>query len=746
LKFTWRRAGAAACWLWLAACCVFLAVRFSGPAPIDSDILSMLPGAGKGVESDGIALASKAAAGRVAVLVSAQDDATAGKAADDLVARLGRNGLFVSDTSDAPVTARWVFENRNQVLCQRNPAAFDAAAAQKIARRAVADVYSVTGAVTGDLLRQDPFLLTIRLSECLPPEGATLTKPNQRLVSGRISTSAYRLDAQDEIVADFDGWRAEWAPQGVTAARAGAVFHAHDAAAHAKQDFSWIGAVGLIGCALLIYGSFRTIASVVQGLTIVFISLAPGLAVALMIFPTVHVLVFVFASTLIGIVSDYAINVLATGPASDWAPLKDRLAMAGRPLTVSMVTITLGYGALAVFGVPLFQQVAALASVGIVTAWAFALLVLAPMGRRPPNAEARSAWWRKIEAAREAIRIPPVVVWSIIAVLAAVSIYGATRIRFLDDVRQFQPKQVELMAEEDAVKAAGYGGTTVTFLLSEGATAEEAKQREEAALAEAPAAARILSSTRFDPSQKRRAENEAALKTQLYGPLLAAHLATLGVEPSVDLANLAPPADVAKPSWLAELSGHAHGRFFLVAPVLDAAGWKGPDAPGAKIVDPAAAYTTAFAAYRNQAILALLVAAACAIVATLLVYRRLSALTILVPSALAAAMALLIPAAFGYRLTFFSFAAALVLVGDGVDYAAFQWEGGLRRQRWTAVAVALDAATTLLSVGLLSLSDTVPVQSFGLTVTIGIAAALCLSHIPKLAAMKRPRPEEAPTP
>jgi predicted exporter len=97
-------------------------------------------------------------------------------------------------------------------------------------------------------------------------------------------------------------------------------------------------------------------------------------------------------------------------------------------------------------------------------------------------------------------------------------------------------------------------------------------------------------------------------------------------------------------------------------------------------------------------------------------------------------MALLIPAAFGYRLTFFSLAAALVLVGDGVDYAAFQWEGGLRRQRWTAVAVALDAATTLLSVGLLSASDTVPVQSFGLTVTIGIAAALCLSHIPKLAA------------
>lgn len=134
--------------------------------------------------------------------------------------------------------------------------------------------------------------------------------------------------------------------------------------------------------------------------------------------------------------------------------------------------------------------------------------------------------------------------------------------------------------------------------------------------------------------------------------------------------------------------------------------------------------------------MALAVAAICAIGATLLVYRRLAALSILVPPLLACAVALLAPPALGFPLTFFSFAAALVLLGIGIDYAAFQWEAGLQHDRWTAVAVFIDALTTLLSMGLLILSSTYPVRSFGLTVTIGIAAALCLSHIPRLVAMR----------
>jgi predicted exporter len=731
-------AGAIACWLWLALCCVFLAWKFSGDLPIDTDIQSMLPeSGGDRIERAAMDLASQAAAGRIAFLVEAPTAELAGEAADDLTARLRADGLFVSDMDDAAVTGRWIYENRNQLLCELDPAAFNRAAGERTAKRALADVFSVTGAVTGDLLAADPFLLTIRLSECLPPVVPAGSKDGQRLVSGRIAASAYRMDAQARIVAAFADWKAAWAPRSASAARAGAVFHAEAAAERAKAEMSLIGVIGTIGVVLLFFAAFRTVRSVVQGMALVGIGLAAGLAATLVVFPGVHVLVFVFAAMLVGIVSDYAVHTLATGPATDWADSAARLRLVGRPVTVSMATTVLGFGSLALFGVPLFQQVALLSGVGIVTAWAFVLWVLVPMDRRPGNAAALRTWWLKLERWRAGFRLPAALVWSSAALLLAASIYGATQIRFLDDVRQFQPRPADLVAEEERVRAAGYGGSGVTFLLSEGATPDEAREREEAALAGAPVGLRVLATSRFDPSAGRRAANEAALTANLYQPLLQEQESALGLEPAS--APLAAPDGSEPPRWLVELSGAVDGRTFLVAPVLDAAGWTGPATEGSRLVDPAERYSAAFASYREHALIALAVAFFFAVVVTMAVYRRIAALSLLAPPLLAVAVALAIPPALGFPLTFFSFAAALVLLGVGIDYAAFQWEGGAQADDSTAVAVGIDAATTLLSMGLLAASATYPVRSFGLTVAIGIAAALCLSHIPRLAAQSGAR-------
>jgi predicted exporter len=496
-----------------------------------------------------------------------------------------------------------------------------------------------------------------------------------------------------------------------------------------------IGAIGTIGVALLFFAVFRTLRSVIQALVLVGIGLTAGLGATLAVFPSIHVLVFVFAAMLVGIVSDYAVHTLASGPATGWTGTRERIGLVGRPITVSMITTVLGFGGLAIFGVPLFQQVALLSGVGIITAWAFVLFVLVPADRAPRNAAALAAWWTRLEDMRAGLRIPQWLSWGVAALMTGLAVWGAMNFRTLDDVRQFQPRSADLAAEEEKVRAAGYDGSGVSFLLSRGATLEEAREREEAALASAPAEVNLLASTRFDPSAKRRAANAGALGAAVYEPHLAAHAARLGLDPEAVDTSSTP--DAPPPAWLESLRGEASGTYFLVAPVLGSTGWAGPDVEGVWLVDPAQQYSEAFRAYSGYALIALAAAFLCGLAAVLLVYRRLAAISILVPAVAAVVLALLVQVAIGFPLTFFSYAATLVLVGVGVDYAAFQWEAGERNDRWTSVAVAVDAATTLLSMGLLILSSTYPVRSFGLTVTIGIVAALCLSHIPRQIAQGR---------
>ncbi len=81
----------------------------------------------------------------------------------------------------------------------------------------------------------------------------------------------------------------------------------------------------------------------------------------------------------------------------------------------------------------------------------------------------------------------------------------------------------------------------------------------------------------------------------------------------------------------------------------------------------------------------------------------------------------------------------ILVLGIGIDFTLFLAEarGDLRI---TMFAITLSALTTMLSFGLLSLSSTYAVHSFGITVLIGIACAYLLSP---LAVLERSRlPDE----
>ena len=79
-------------------------------------------------------------------------------------------------------------------------------------------------------------------------------------------------------------------------------------------------------------------------------------------------------------------------------------------------------------------------------------------------------------------------------------------------------------------------------------------------------------------------------------------------------------------------------------------------------------------------------------------------------------------------ISLFNIMALLLILGLGVDYGIFFREaGGVSAP--TFLAVTMSSVTTVLAFGLLAVSSTAAVHSFGITLLIGISAAFFLSPL-----------------
>ncbi len=729
-------AAPATCWAALALALVVIAFRFVAGSPIDTNIQSVLPRPDSATAVDlAIEQSSTALSGRVAFLVSAPTAEIAQQAASDLETRLTNVGLYRPALEEGEETARWLFANRDELLCIPSDE-FDAATARQTQRQALAQIYSPTGAVNSDLLRADPFLRTLQLAQCLSPPLPAGGSPEHVLVSGRLTQSAYALDAQAAMQQEVRDFTEQWSGQGVELARTGSIFFAASAADQARTDVTRIGALGSVGVIALFLFAFLRLRAAIAALAVVAYGLTIGIGATLLVFSSVNVLVFVFAAMLVGIASDYAIHALATGPATQWAAPETRRRLLMRPTAVSLVTTILGFAALAFFGIPLLQQVAVMAGAGLFAAWVFVLFIVVPLDKAPASPDRPIRHWNRLAALRERARLPTVAAIAPMIIVAGMAAYGATRLAFVDDVRTFQARPADLLADEAELAQAGVDASSGAFLYTEASDGEQARDHEAAALRILPDNVAVLALSRFDPSVQSRASARATLDVELYQPFLGDHVAQLGLEP--DPLPASRDASVEPPSWFAALSGQARQRTFLSAPITSGALPDGAKVGAAVVVDPVERYSRAFAAYRGYAgwaLLAALAGAACVVIA---VYRKSRALVIVLCPALALVAAILAPAAFGVPVNFFTLAAGLVLLGVGLDYAAFEWEAGETGDRWTSLAVTLDAITTILSMGLLLLSTTIPVQSFGLTIAIGVTLALSLSGLARIAGRTSP--------
>lgn len=724
------RWGAIACAAWCLIALAVVGLRLHSGRAIDTDIQALLPAkSADPVLAAAMTSAGQAGASRMAILVSSAEPGRAKMAARALETALTQSGVYAPDRDDGAGIGRWLFANRHALLCEARAQDFDGPA---VARQSLALIFAPIAPFSAQLLRQDPFLLTLRLSQCLAPNQNRLPE-DSALVSGRLTASAFRLDVQDRLLAALKAWQRAWPDLAI--ARAGAVFHAEFGARQAKREIGLIGTASLALVLIGLYFVFRRPQAVLGVLAVTGAGAIGSLGAALLVFPKVHVLVFVFGSALIGVTSDYALHYLATGPQTGWAPAKERVRLVFRPLLGCMISTALGFAAMAAFGIPLFQQVAVFSIAGLASAWAFTLTLLPLMDPPPKNRARLVRWWEGLEGLCTRWK------WSRIgAGLAGILVIGAcafgfARLRTLDDVRQFQQGSAALKAQEARLRAAIGYSPSPSFLLSQGESADGARAREEAALARFSPMARgdVLAASRFDPSMARRAANEAALQQGLFAPFLAQRQQLLGLGDAPRAAES--PASL--PRFVAELGGSANGHHYLIAPLGPHAEREAIDVEGAKIINPAALYSQAFAGFRGLVGIALALAFVICGAMLVMLYRSVRALSILLAPLIGVLLAIALPSGLGLPVSFFSMAALFVVLGAGIDHSVFQFEAAFTPGPKIELPVFLDAATTILSMGMLGLSTSYPVQVFGIAIAFGVSAAYAFSAIAGQFASKR---------
>ncbi len=753
--------------LWLLAVLAlgWQQLNFWRSPALDSDVLALLPGEG----SDPLLAAATERIGasatrQVVVLIGAADWPTASRAAlrhQQAVKTSGDDLQLQGFEAQALNQAvEYYRAQRGALLTAQQRQSLAEADPERLLQQALARLYA-PGPSSGLLSwREDP--LDLWSSWWQQRSGALGSRDGlvALTVDGRhwavlryeYQQSAFRFDGSRHLQQQLESAAAaarEAAGAPITLLQGGVPLHAEAAAARASWEVNTIGLGSLAAVVLLVWLAFGRLRPLLLVALSLGIGVAAGAAVTALVFGQVHLLTLVFGASLVGVAEDYGIHYYASRQQSPQTAPPAMMRRLIPALALALITSALAYLALGLAPFPGLRQMAVFSAAGLSAAFITVVLWFPWLDRSPPR-ERRLAkliaaslqHWPRITGRRGAL---------LLGSLLIISVGGLLQLRVDDSLRSLRSSPAELLASEAAIAKVLGLPSPAQFFLVQADDPQELLQREEA-LAEALQpliAGGELSGYRavsqWLPSIARQQADgalTAPLEAQLReraGALLGEDLTLPGAEATALLPADWQMLDIAapmRPLWLGEVAG-VNGSVVMLEGIdsqsdLAALAAVAEAVPGARWVDRSAQISSLLGHYRQMMGALLLLGYVAVAVALQLRFGR-SAWRALLPTALAGVLSLALLGWLGEPLQLFSVLAQLLLLGIGVDYGIFLFEHRQDPASWLAINVG--AASTLLAFGLLSLSATPALHSFGLSLLFGIALVWLLSPC------FRPRPE-----
>ncbi|RYF35144.1 MAG: transporter [Comamonadaceae bacterium] len=677
------------------------------------------------------------------------------------------------DTADWTAAGTWIFDHRYKLSPEVGPERFTVTGL----RDAITDTLSLLGTPAGNLIKplleRDPTGETQRIAEGLIPatsprteEGVWVSRTAPRAMLLATTRSAGSdLDTLAAAIARvqsaFDAATRDMGGAGPRLLLSGSPVFSVQSRDQIKSEAMHLAAVGAVVMGGLLLLAFASPKALVLAFLPVATGVVGGTAVVSLVFGSVHGLTLGFGSTLIGETVDYAIYYLiqARGAAvagTGWQRWRD---LNWPTVRLGLLTSVCGFAALLFSGFPGLAQLGVFSIAGLVTA-AFAtryvLPVLAPdgatgMGMRRHMARAAGAIVRGLPTLRR-----PLLALGV-AALTLVLWQGPHLWRATLSAMSPVPKAAQQIDEElRADIGASDGGTLVVV---QGADIETVLRNTEATSARLDALvaqgelAGFETVTRFLPSEAAQKARMASLPDSA---TLRARLAEATAGGPLPASRLEPfIADVEK-SRTQPLVHHAELSSGPLGPVINAlmyqrsgGGWGAlialhPGAkfdasrleaavsgvPGVQVVDVGRELGALYDRYLHEAFVQMLLGALAVVVllgAYLRSGRRL--LAVCQPLVFAVVLTLGGLALLQAALGILHLVGLLLVVAVGSNYALFfdQLRETGRADEDTLASLMLANLTTVVSFGLIAISDIPALSAIGRVVAPGALLALLLS-------------------
>jgi predicted exporter len=755
-----RRTWAWLAWIWLALVLALAVQQFNfWRAPrLDTDVMALLPSEAR---DPLLSLASRqivdGATRQVVVLIGSKDWSQSRVAAEAFSNSLARTGVLkarVDDDSGSTEALDFYRPYRDRLLTPAQRTRLDSADTSELGNIALAGLYGpgVAGGLTE--WKADPLGLWAEWWQSRMGQGIAVRDGLPSISKDGVewailhfdaNTPAFRLDGNAYLKSALDQaeTQAKAVDAGLRVLRAGVPLHAEAAAVRASWETNTIGWGSLLAVITLLWLAFRSLRPVLLVSASLLIGCAAAVAVTVLVFGKIHLLTLVFGASLVGVAEDYGIHYFACRQGHGDMTPHGLMRYLMPALVLALITSVLAYLALGLAPFPGLRQMAVFSATGLVAAFATVACWFPWLdrGTRPISqfgqlvSGSLSAWPH--------FRASSVGAWFLLALLVVFTVTGLQRLDVHDNLRSLQNSPPELIAQQTEIGQLLGMPSPAQFYLVSGASAEELLQHEESLKARLDklVASKQLSGysaiSDWVPSNARQQSN-ARLSRAAETDVLTQASAVVGESlsrPAFSNESLRvedwlkqPISEPFRSRWLGQIDGRWASVLMLngVGPssnlALLQAQANGID--GVRWVDRTSDISALLAHYRSM-MAQLLVAGFVAVgIALWWRYRRL-AWRALLPTVMATVLTLAALGWLGEPFQLFTVLALLLLLGMGVDYGIFLVEHKGDGASW--LAVSLGAGSTLLAFGLLALSATPALHTFGLTMLFGIGLVWLLS-------------------